>query len=47
MTEQHHRSVLLIVSGSIAAFKAPELIRLLTSGNVQVRCVLTDGGASL
>lgn len=45
MTEQHHRSVLLIVSGSIAAFKAPELIRLLTSGNVQVRCVLTDGGS--
>ncbi|KXV58630.1 phosphopantothenoylcysteine synthase [Acetobacter senegalensis] len=45
MTEQPRRSVLLVVSGSIAAFKVPELIRLLMLANVQVRCVLTDGGS--
>lgn len=39
------RSVLLIISGSIAAFKAPELIRLLLVRNIHVRCVLTSGGA--
>lgn len=39
------RSVLLIVSGSIAAFKAPELIRLLMAEGIQVRCLLTSGGA--
>ncbi|WP_395496317.1 bifunctional phosphopantothenoylcysteine decarboxylase/phosphopantothenate--cysteine ligase CoaBC [Acetobacter sp. KSO5] len=38
-------SVLLIVSGSIAAFKAPELIRLLRADGIQVRCVLTQGGS--
>ncbi|GAA08691.1 bifunctional phosphopantothenoylcysteine decarboxylase/phosphopantothenate--cysteine ligase CoaBC [Acetobacter tropicalis] len=45
MTEQPRRSVLLVVSGSIAAFKVPELIRLLMLANVRVRCVLTDGGS--
>ncbi|MBO1324224.1 bifunctional phosphopantothenoylcysteine decarboxylase/phosphopantothenate--cysteine ligase CoaBC [Acetobacter sp. TBRC 12305] len=39
------RSVLLVISGSIAAYKAPELIRLLRAQGVQVRCVLTRGGA--
>lgn len=39
------RSVLLIVSGSIAAFKAPELIRSLRADGMQVRCVLTQGGS--
>lgn len=39
------RSVLLIVSGSIAAFKVPELIRLLKADGIQVRCVLTQGGS--
>lgn len=38
------RSVLLIVSGSIAAYKAPELVRLLQAEGMQVRCVLTKGG---
>lgn len=38
------RSVLLIVGGSIAAFKAPELVRLLQAEGMQVRCVLTKGG---
>ncbi|GBQ06928.1 bifunctional phosphopantothenoylcysteine decarboxylase/phosphopantothenate--cysteine ligase CoaBC [Acetobacter cerevisiae] len=39
------RSVLLIISGSIAAFKAPELIRSLRADGIQVRCVLTQGGS--
>ncbi|MFT9044535.1 bifunctional phosphopantothenoylcysteine decarboxylase/phosphopantothenate--cysteine ligase CoaBC [Acetobacter orientalis] len=43
--QQSARSVLLVVSGSIAAFKAPELIRLLVAHGIEVRCVLTEGGA--
>ena len=39
------RSVLLVVTGSIAAFKAPELIRMLRAAGIVVRCVLTKGGA--
>ncbi|MFT8674295.1 MAG: bifunctional phosphopantothenoylcysteine decarboxylase/phosphopantothenate--cysteine ligase CoaBC [Acetobacter sp.] len=39
------RSVLLVVSGSIAAYKAPELIRLLLARDMRVRCVLTRGGS--
>ena len=39
------RSVLLIVAGGIAAFKIPELIRLLTGEGAEVRCVLTAAGA--
>ncbi|MBO1359759.1 bifunctional phosphopantothenoylcysteine decarboxylase/phosphopantothenate--cysteine ligase CoaBC [Acetobacter sacchari] len=34
-------SVLLIVSGGVAAYKALELIRLLTTAGVRTRCVLT------
>ncbi len=37
--------ILLIVSGGIAAYKALELIRLLTQAGAQVRCVLTEAGA--
>ena len=39
------KRVLLIVAGGIAAFKVPELIRLLRAGGCAVRCVLTEGGA--
>lgn len=39
------RSVLLVISGSIAAYKAPELIRLLQAEGIRVRCVLTKGGS--
>ncbi|OUI88948.1 phosphopantothenoylcysteine synthase [Acetobacter sp. DmW_043] len=39
------RSVLLVVTGSIAAFKVPELIRMLRAAGIAVRCVLTKGGA--
>ena len=37
--------VLLIVSGSVAAYKALELVRLLRRGGHAVTCVLTAGGA--
>ncbi len=39
------RRVLLVVSGGIAAFKALELVRLLTRAGAGVTCVLTRGGA--
>lgn len=39
------RSVLLIISGGIAAYKSLELIRRLRDRGVSVRCVLTKGGA--
>jgi phosphopantothenoylcysteine decarboxylase/phosphopantothenate--cysteine ligase len=38
------RRVLLIVSGGIAAYKALELIRLLTGAGCGVTCVLTENG---
>lgn len=39
------KSVLLIVGGGIAAYKACELIRLLRKDGIGVRCVLTEAGA--
>ena len=39
------KSILLIVGGGIAAYKACELIRLIRKGGGEVRCVLTEGGA--
>src|SRR6185295_19088979 len=39
------QSVLLIISGGIAAYKALELIRLIRRDAGRVRCILTDGGA--
>lgn len=39
------RRVLLIVGGGIAAYKTPELIRLLSGEGVRVTTVLTEGGA--
>lgn len=39
------KRILLIVSGSIAAVKLPELIRLLQAKQYAVTCVLTEGGA--
>jgi phosphopantothenoylcysteine decarboxylase/phosphopantothenate--cysteine ligase len=39
------KRVLLIVSGGIAAYKALELIRLLTQAGSGVRCVLTEAAA--
>lgn len=39
------KSILLIISGGIAAYKSLELIRLLRKAGCQVRCILTKGGA--
>jgi phosphopantothenoylcysteine decarboxylase/phosphopantothenate--cysteine ligase len=39
------KSILLIVGGGIAAYKACELIRLIRKAGGTVRCVLTKGGA--
>lgn len=38
-------SLVLIISGSIAAYKSLELIRLMRNENVTVRVILTEGGA--
>jgi len=40
-----NKSVLLIISGGIAAYKSLELIRLLRGQGAQMRCILTAGGA--
>ncbi len=40
-----NRRILLIVSGGIAAVKAPDLIRRLRERGAYVRCILTKGGA--
>lgn len=37
-------SIVLIISGSIAAFKALELLRRLKERDIDVRCILTKGG---
>ncbi|ARJ69800.1 bifunctional phosphopantothenoylcysteine decarboxylase/phosphopantothenate synthase [Paracoccus contaminans] len=39
------KRVLLIVGGGIAAFKTPELVRLMTRAGLGVTTVLTEGGA--
>ena len=39
------RSLLLIISGSISAYKSLEVIRRLTGQNITVRVILTAGGA--
>lgn len=39
------KSILLIVGGGIAAYKACELVRLIRQAGMKVRCVLTEGGA--
>jgi phosphopantothenoylcysteine decarboxylase/phosphopantothenate--cysteine ligase len=40
-----HRKILLVVSGSVAAYKALELIRLLRKAGAEVTPILTAGGA--
>ncbi len=39
------KRILLIVTGGIAAYKTPDLVRRLKERGAQVRCVLTAGGA--
>lgn len=38
-------TILLVISGSIAAYKSLELIRRLREQDIAVRCILTEGGA--
>jgi phosphopantothenoylcysteine decarboxylase/phosphopantothenate--cysteine ligase len=40
-----NKSVLLVISGGIAAYKSLELIRLIRKSGGNVRCILTSGGA--
>ncbi|MEM7569483.1 MAG: bifunctional phosphopantothenoylcysteine decarboxylase/phosphopantothenate--cysteine ligase CoaBC [Pseudomonadota bacterium] len=40
-----NKSILLVIGGGIAAYKALELIRRLREKGARVRCVLTQGGA--
>ena len=39
------RNILLIITGSIAAYKSLDVIRRLRERGVNVACVLTEGGA--
>lgn len=39
-----NKSILLIISGGIAAYKSLELIRLIKKSGGNVRCILTSGG---
>jgi len=41
------KRALLIVSGGIAAYKTPDLVRRLRGRGLEVRVILTDGGANL
>ncbi len=41
----NNKSILLIISGGIAAYKSLELIRLLKKSGASVRCILTEGGS--
>jgi phosphopantothenoylcysteine decarboxylase/phosphopantothenate--cysteine ligase len=45
MTQQTQKQILLIISGGIAAYKSLELIRLFKKSNINIRCILTNGGA--
>ncbi len=47
MTSLNDKKVLLGVSGSVAAYRAPELARRLAEQGAEVRAVLTRGGARL
>lgn len=40
-----NKQLLLIITGSIAAYKIPEFIRLCRKAEIDVRCILTHGGA--
>lgn len=37
--------ILLGITGGIAAYKCPELVRILKKGGYEVRCVLTESGS--
>ena len=41
----HDKTILLIISGGIAAYKSLDLIRQLRKAGAQVRCIVSKGGA--
>jgi phosphopantothenoylcysteine decarboxylase/phosphopantothenate--cysteine ligase len=43
-TSLKDKSILLVISGGIAAYKSLELIRLIKKSGGSVRCILTKGG---
>jgi len=45
MTNLNGKTILLVISGGIAAYKSLELIRLIRKAGGAVRCILTKGGA--
>lgn len=45
MSALQGKSILLVISGGIAAYKALDLIRRLREAGASVRCILTQGGA--
>lgn len=45
MSALAHKSILLVITGGIAAYKIPALIRLLRKEKANVTCLLTKGGA--
>lgn len=46
MNNNSHPAILWIVTGSIAAYKAPEMIRTLMEDGITITCVMTDAAAS-
>lgn len=42
MNQEHSKRILLGITGGIAAYKAAELVRLLTKAGHDVQCVMTD-----
>jgi len=40
----NNKTILLVISGGIGAYKSLELIRLLKKSGAQIRCILTKGG---
>lgn len=40
------KRILLVISGSIAAIKAPDIIRLFRKKKADIRCLITKGGAN-
>ncbi|MBU2729808.1 flavoprotein, partial [Acidithiobacillus caldus] len=45
MDPLHGKRILLLIGGSIAAYKSPEILRLLQARGARVRCVLSTAGA--
>ena len=44
MTTLMNKQIILVVSGSIAAYKSPDIVRRLQDLGAEVRVILTSGG---